>query len=222
VKKILPILFVLLALSIILAEEQALIKPDTKQGGFGASVFKFTSIADEFSFVLGARGGWVIEQIAITGIGTYVMLNPINARTNGQHLFSNGGCHRSMNLFDSEPIDTSSTDRQDDKLGFAYVGFELGLTYPSNDMVHFVTNVHIGSAISLFYNFKDFEIEDEDWDNFFLLEIEVGLEANITNNFRIALTGGYRFVSNVGLEYYSNSDFSGYSLNLACKFGKNM
>jgi hypothetical protein len=80
----------------------------------------------------------------------------------------------------------------------------------------------------------DYENYDEDSDAFFVFEPGVELEFNLVKFMRIAITGSYRFTSNVDLKYrdtvlnpsYENTSIApgdllrGYKIGMTMKFGK--
>lgn len=52
-------------------QEETLIKSGIDSGGFGALVFKFSGVNDQFAFFGGARGGWIINHRFVIGGGGY-------------------------------------------------------------------------------------------------------------------------------------------------------
>lgn len=89
--------------------------------------------------------------------------------------------------------------------------FLFGYTHQSHKSLHPVAYVKAGVA--------DLEITDFAEDRIGIFEPTVGVEANITRWFRLGLEGGYRFVTDVDTEGYSDGDFSSPIVGLRLKFG---
>jgi len=58
-------------------QEDTLIKGGIDSGGFGALVFRFGEVADQFATLRGVRGGWIINQQFVIGAGLYGVSNGI-------------------------------------------------------------------------------------------------------------------------------------------------
>jgi hypothetical protein len=58
-------------------EEETLISGGIDSGGFGALVFKFSSVNDQFAAFAGARGGWIINHQFVVGAGGYGLASTI-------------------------------------------------------------------------------------------------------------------------------------------------
>ena len=58
-------------------EEETLIGDGIDSGGFGALVFKFSGVADQFAVFAGARGGWIINHRFVVGGGGYGLASEI-------------------------------------------------------------------------------------------------------------------------------------------------
>ncbi len=58
-------------------EEATLIKGGIDSGGFGALVFKFSGVNDQFAAFAGARGGWIINHQFVIGAGGYGLASTI-------------------------------------------------------------------------------------------------------------------------------------------------
>ncbi len=56
-------------------EAETLIGGDLKSGGFGGPVVKLTKIDSEFGVVVGARGGWILNDSFVLGGGIYGVAN---------------------------------------------------------------------------------------------------------------------------------------------------
>jgi hypothetical protein len=58
-------------------EEETLISGGIDSGGFGALVFKFSGVNDQFAGFAGARGGWIINHQFVVGAGGYGLTSNI-------------------------------------------------------------------------------------------------------------------------------------------------
>lgn len=58
-------------------EEETLIGGGIDSGGFGALVFKFSGVNDQFAVFAGARGGWIINHRFVVGGGGYGLASEI-------------------------------------------------------------------------------------------------------------------------------------------------
>jgi hypothetical protein len=58
-------------------QEDTLIKGGIDSGGFGAVVFRFGEVADQFATLQGVRGGWIINHQFVIGAGFYGVSNEI-------------------------------------------------------------------------------------------------------------------------------------------------
>ena len=58
-------------------QEDTLIKGGIDSGGFGALVFRFGEVADQFATLRGVRGGWIINHQFVIGAGFYGVSNGI-------------------------------------------------------------------------------------------------------------------------------------------------
>ena len=58
-------------------QEDTLIKGGIDSGGFGALVFRFGEVADQFVTLRGVRGGWIINHQFVIGAGFYGVSNGI-------------------------------------------------------------------------------------------------------------------------------------------------
>ncbi|UCD23591.1 MAG: hypothetical protein JSW51_11190 [Gemmatimonadota bacterium] len=101
-----------------LGQEQTLVTGSVESGGMGAPVVKLTQVADEFSVMLGGRGGWIINHTFLIGAGGYGLANDVD--------------------MDGIP------PRRD--IEFGYGGLELEYINSSNSMIHFTVQGLIGGG----------------------------------------------------------------------------
>lgn len=98
-------------------------------------------------------------------------------------------------------------------------GFWLGSTFKPHKVLHLYGSAKMGwGAISIPVDDSDFEFDD--LDKIFVVTPELGVELNVTKWFRIAATGGYRWVSGANESLgYNDEDFSGAVATLNFRFG---
>jgi hypothetical protein len=81
-------------------------------------------------------------------------------------------------------------------LALGYGGLWAGYVYPSYKVAHLFSSVKVGwGGVTLTDFSQDFNAYDSD--AVFVVNPEIGLEVNILHWFRIAATGGYRFVGGI-------------------------
>ena len=65
-------------------QQETLIKGGIDSGGFGALVFRFSGVNDQFAVFTGARGGWIINHQFIIGLGGYGLSSQICVDEDGR------------------------------------------------------------------------------------------------------------------------------------------
>lgn len=93
---------------------------------------------------------------------------------------------------------------------FGYGGVELTYVHASDKLIHFTVSALIGGGSITRLGVSD---------GVFVLEPFADVVLNVTNFFRLAAGGGYRFVSGVEGFGLSNGDMSQFFGELALKFG---
>ncbi|MCI5084224.1 MAG: hypothetical protein MRY78_21160 [Saprospiraceae bacterium] len=98
-------------------------------------------------------------------------------------------------------------------------GFWLGSTFKPHKILHLYGSARIGwGAVSIPVDDPDFEFND--LDKIFVLTPELGVELNVTKWFRVAASGGYRWVTGTNEAFgYNDEDFSGAIATLSFRFG---
>ncbi len=99
-------------------QEQTLVTGAVESGGMGAPVIKFTQVTDEFSVMVGGRGGWIINHMFLIGGAGYGLVNDVD--------------------LDGIP------PRRD--IEFGYGGFELEYINSSNSLIHFTIQGLVGGG----------------------------------------------------------------------------
>ena len=104
-----------------------------------------------------------------------------------------------------------------DRLDLAHGGLWLGITYPSYKAIHLYGSARIGwGGVNIALN----NPRRSDFDHVFVATPELGAELNLTRWFRVAGTGGYRWVTGTSSSAnYSDADFSGPIATLTFRFG---
>lgn len=178
--------------------QETLVDGDVEFGGYGGPTLQLTSVNEQLGVLVGGGGGVVIDHtIAIGGAG-YGLVNNVSE--------------------DNAPVSRPY-------LNLGYGGVYLQYIHRSDDLIHVTGGVLIGGGgVGFRRGFED--DPDEIWDDhdtlndaFFVVEPDIEAELNITKYFRIAVGGGYRFVSGIGLSGLANSDISGPNARLMLKFG---
>ncbi len=184
---------------------------NTTNGGYGGIMLNYTQIADRDAIVIGAKGGWLINHSFTIGLGG--------------------------NAFITEPIYDMNLMEKYEYAG-GYGGLLLEPVIGAKNPVHIAFPILIGAG-GISYN-NHYGNENDDWydeengyedsDAFFVLEPGVEIEFNLVKFMRFAITGSYRYTSNIGLEYRTesvkgqpiggNDILRGWNIGLSLKFGK--
>jgi hypothetical protein len=195
------VIIVLLCAVPLLAQEETLMGSESvEHGGYGALVVKFTSVNDQFGVLVGGRGGWIINHTFAIGGAGYGLVNEIPARTTGML----GGRF----------------------LNFGYGGLDLEYIAHSNALIHYSLHALIGAGVVGHRNAYWSDVAwgvDDDWNSyhrpFFVLELGVNVDLNVTTWFRTSLGASYRFVGPVSSDAAAAKDLSGPSGMLTFRFG---
>jgi hypothetical protein len=172
-----------------------------KSGGFGGPVIKATQINNHEAFLIGGRGGWIINNSLVLGGGGYGVFNDVDAP-------------KDLFVQPATPLD----------IEFGYGGFEIEYIFNTDALLHYSVYTLIGGGSTNFV--KDVgevtESNEQIGESDFLLVLEPAVtgELNVTNWFRLNAGVSYRLVTGVEQEGLSNSDFSGLTVSLTFKFGR--
>lgn len=191
-KNFLSLLFLVLNISIILnAQDQTLFGKNEITGAFGGPFFEYGTVDGDFGTAAGGGGAVVLRNFFIGGFGV-------------------GGDYSDKFI---------NNQRYDTNLG--YGGLWLGYVYPSDKLLHLYSSLKLGWG-SAKLDPKDDDDQLETYkDPIFALTPEIGFEINVFKWFRIAATGGYRFVAGIdNLPQLSNDDFNNFNFGLTLRFGK--
>lgn len=152
----------------------------------------------------------LFNDFDVTGAfgGPFIELGRINGQT-GQAT-GGGGALQLDNFFlggyglraDYADYRSGGTDY---RLRLGHGGFWLGATTPAHRLLHFYTDLKLGWGRARI----DGDGPAEQSDRVFVLTPQAGFEINVFEWFKLAFTGGYRYVSGVTqLEGLDRQDFS--------------
>jgi hypothetical protein len=175
-------------------EEENLIKGKIDVGGFGAPVWKITTLNGETLILNGGRGGVIINHTLVLGGGGY-------------NTFTDAGTSM-INSADNEKL----------FLRMEYGGFEIEYIHHSSKLIHWTVYTLLGSGR---LEIREHE-PDRTYakDNFFAYNASLNAELNVVKWCRLNIGAGYRAVYGVDVEGLKNSDISGPEAHVTVKFGK--
>lgn len=173
---------------------------DRKNGGYGALSFSYSQIDGKDAFLMGTRGSWIIDHSFAIGLGGCGFINDVNYHNwRDNHL--------------------------DYNLAGGYGGLYLEPILAPRLPVHLSFPILFGvggiAKIEDHHNWEDdWMIDDSNEDVFLVFEPAVELEFNMTRNIRLAASVGYRFTSNIDMQYTNPDILEGTNFGLVFKFGK--
>lgn len=170
---------------------KALISKDNELKPFGSLDFKTGNTNDNLSMLIGAHGGLIINKNVILGVGTYGWVtNP-------------------------EVTNAAQTDLE---LDGGYAGFVLGYKFFPKEIVHLSFPILIGGG-QIRLKDPDYFVGrgSDSWQTvessaFFVVDPCAQIEVNVSNYLRVAVGGGYRFITGSSLDSIDDpslSDFYG-------------
>ncbi len=192
------IFFLVLLIGFPLYAQETLIDGKVDIGGFGGPMVQSTSINGRFGLLVGGGGGVIIDHTIALGGAGYGLTNDV--------------------ADDAAPASTPY-------LNLGYGGVLIQYIHRSDDLIHVTAGVLIGGGGLGFRKNIAEETGESHWrddtlnDAIFVAEPNVGAELNVTQWFRIALGGSYRFVSGVELAGLDNADIGGPNGWIMFKFG---
>jgi hypothetical protein len=188
------IIALLVAVHVFAQEEENLVSGKIESGGFGAPVWKLTTLNGETVGLTGGRGGWIINHTIVLGGGGYstihdaamALVNPAN----NEKLF----------------------------LRMEYSGFEIEYIHHSSKLIHWTAYALVGSGKLEIREHKPERTFSKD--NFILGDASLNFELNAVKWCRLNVGAGYRLVSGVDAPGIENKDISGPEAHVTVKFGK--
>lgn len=172
-------------------------------GGYGASRITLSSFDNKDLWLVGGRGGVIINHCFVIGGGGYGIVN--SPRYNN---FAIGG-----------------TTYPSAYLQGGYGGLLLEGIFWSRKLVHFSVPVLIGAGNLFFTNQR---YPDTDWDPnilenansaFFVIEPGIEVELNVVRFMRLAAGISYRFAPSAELPNIASNVFNSLNVSLLLKFG---
>ena len=188
-----PVLALMLFSSTATAQEQTLISGYISHGGFGGPIFQLTQFDGQAGIMIGGRGGWIIDHAFFLGGGGMALINDI------------------------EVYPAPDNMRY---LDFGYGGLDLGFILASDRLIHMTVSSLIGGGAVQYRSSSDYDHDNHtDDDPFLMIQPEVNLEINVTRFFRVAMGGGYRYITGIDLDGISDDMLSGPMASVTLKFG---
>lgn len=175
------------------ASADVLFGSDTESGGFGGPRVQLTSLNGRFAALLGGHGGWVINHRLVLGGAGYGLINDVKV--------------------------AASAPEPDLPLQFGWGGLFVQYIFRPDPIVHGTAHLTLGGGGASFEDPGFFEDLEDSGDAFFAAESGAGLEINVSDSVRLAIDGGFRFVSGVDLPGLDDIDLMGPSLSLGVKIG---
>lgn len=172
-------------------------------GGWGGLTFGYTKIKDKDTYLMGARGGWLIDHHFTIGLAGHGFVS------------------------DKEYYEL---DAENPNKGFnlagGYGGLFLEAIIAPNSPVHVTIPVIIGAGgVSYIENtsWNDYDNNYEpyilDSDAFFVFEPGLEVELNLVRFMRLSLGGSYRYTSKVDMVESSQTMLRGFNGYFGLKFG---
>lgn len=175
------------------AQTETLVGDDFQSGGYGAPIWKVTTVAGKTTVMSGGRGAWVINRTYSLGGGGFSLVSDLET-------------------------DEVSTDGKPLFLRMSYGGLELGYMHRTAKLVHLVFHLTMGGGTVELREHSP--SKEEASDNFYALEPSLGVDANVTTWFRLGAGVSYLVPLGAELDPFDASDFGGPGAVLVLKFGK--
>jgi len=192
-KKLIIIGICFICVSMLAAQGKTLISGDLESGGYGGVHLRLSQLNGEIAILTGWRGAWIVNKTFCVGWS-------------------------SMEQISDDNIAPVLLDGRQGYLDMEYRGLLLGVMIGSDRLVHFGMDAVIGWG-GVHYRLKEND-DNYETDQFFVLTPEINLEVNVVSWFRIAVSGGYRLITEVQMEGLTGRDLSGFTGGLTLKFGK--
>lgn len=173
---------------------------DANFSGYGGIYTSYSRIGEANSCLVGGRGGLIINDSFVLGIGGTGMTHPT----------------------DREKISGKDYSGFENRVGFGYGGVLVEYYFNPKDLVVFSAGTLIGAGGLSFYNSSTGDEDQENnhnGDSFFAAEPEINVFINITRFCRIGVGASYRFVSGISSDEFTDKDFRGPSATVMAQFG---
>jgi len=169
-------------------------------GGWGALNFGYTQIKGKDTYLMGARGGWLIDHHFTIGLAGYGFISD----------------NEYWDIIEGNPI----------YMAGGYGGLFLEAIIAPNYPVHVTIPLIIGAGGIAYTDQKwwdgneyDHYGESVDSDAYFVLEPGLELEVNVIRFMRFSVGGSYRYTSNVSLINTEGNILRNFNGYFSLKFG---
>ncbi len=170
-------------------------------GGWGGLTFGYTQIQGNDTYLMGARGGWLIDHHLTIGMA-------------GQGFISD---KEYMDILPNKSVN----------LAGGYGGLFLEAIIAPNYPVHVTIPVIIGAGGVAYVENRPWDEHNNyntdysiDHDAFFVFEPGLEIEVNLMKFMRFAVGGSYRYTSQVSMINSSSTMLRGFNAYFGLKFGK--
>ena len=201
-KKILFVLIILVSQTLYSQDSGLENSKTSSNNHFGAVILKYSDISEQGALLLGARGGWMIDESFGIGAGIYGLVSDFSVR-----------------LIDQDRLEDNS-----DNVDLIYGGAEVSYMFSPDRKLHFAVNTLLG-----FGNFSvnytkinkqnNYHNDFNGGATFFVAEPSVSLMANITSFLRFDFGIAYRFATSLDDQSVAIEDVSGLSGIIALRLG---
>lgn len=191
----------LLAATQLLAQQQ-LSNYKSRNPGYGVVSAQYSKFNGEAALFTGAYGGWSLHRKLMIGAGGYWLTSS----------------HKGYGY----NVETKEAN----KYYMGYGGLVVESELLSYERFHVTANVLVGGGIlkngkdrGTLENTGDDELKDIDASGFYVVQPSAQIEYQVTNWFRVAGGGGYRYITGVDQAGITNRKMSAPTANLSLKFG---
>ncbi len=183
-------------------EMRTLLGNDKKisHGGYGAITLGYTQLDGKDAFMMGFKGGWIIDHRLALGFAGTSFVNDISV--------SNSLVYEDVNLAG----------------GYGGLLIEPIISPFSPIHIAFPIIVGAGGVAHVNYSYWNYDtfIEPVVWDSdaFFVFEPGIEIQINVVRFMRAAVGASYRYTSLIDLPETKKDGLRGLSFGLSLKFGK--
>lgn len=169
--------------------------------GYGALSTQYSKFNGEDAIFTGAYGGWMINHKFMIGLGGYGLV------TSHDGYAMNG--------------ETNTAN----KLKMGYGGLMLEYTFFEKKRIHVTTNLLVGAgAVVNASRSGSPDINGDTWHSdeesgFRVIQPSINIETDVTPWLRVAVGGGYRYITSVDMSGITDGKMSAPTANLSLKFG---
>lgn len=170
---------------------------DADFSGYGGVYTKYARIGEANGCLVGGRGGLIINDSFVIGLAGMGLVYPTEReKISGKDY-------------------TGTLDRTD----FGYGGLLLEYYFNPKELVVFSAGSLIGGGALSFHEKNGDSDNEDNGDNFFIVEPELNVFVNVTRFCRIGIGVSYRFTAGIRTDEFSDKDFRGPSAAIMANFG---